>query len=180
MQDIHDIRPPVQVGFDPMLFKIVLMVLGGIFVSAGLFFLIKKWLKKRKQPKDLKYLSEPMAPYEAALKELEFLFQKEMVDPRLFYFDLTAVLRQYIGRSYTINAIEMTSQEFVNHINRLDFDKAVKRDIARFFKLSDPFKYAGTVPEKDRVKEDLLFIKEKIHQIEKDLIKLKEKEEEAQ
>ena len=186
MQDIHDIRPPVPVGFDPMLFKIVLMALGGILFLGLLLFLIKKWLKKRKQPKGLKYLPEPLAPYEAALKALDFLFQGEMVDPRLFYFDLTAVLRQYIGRSYNINAIEMTSQEFVKRINRLNLDKAVKRDIARFLKLSDPFKYAGIAPEKDRVKEDLLFIKEKIHQIEKDqrklkdLIKFQEKEEESQ
>lgn len=180
MQDIHDIRSPIQVGFDPMLFKIALMVSGAVLVLAALFFLIKKYLKKRKQPEGLKYLPEPMAPYEAALKELEFLIQKEMADPRLFYFDLTAVLRQYIGRSYNINAIEMTSQEFIKRINRLNLDQAVKRDIARFLKLSDPFKYAGTVPAKDRVKEDLLFIKEKIHQIEKNLIKLKEKEKEGQ
>jgi len=177
MKDIHDIRPPVQVGFDPMLIKIALMVLGGILFLAALFFLIKKWLKTKKQPKDLKYLPEPMAPYEAALKELEFLIQKQMVDPRLFYFDLTAVLKKYISRSFNINAIEMTSQEFIKGISRLCLDKTIKRDIARFQERSDPFKYAGIVPEKDRAKEDLLFIRKKIQQIEKDLIKLKEKEE---
>jgi len=180
MKDIHDIRPPVQVGFDPMLIKIVLMVLGGILFLAALFFLIKKWLKTRKQPKNLKYLPEPMAPYEAALKELDLLFQKEMVDPRLFYFDLTAVLKKYIGRSFNISAIEMTSQEFIKCISSLSLDKAVKKDIARFLKLSDPFKYAGIVPGKDRVKDDLLFIKEKIRQIENDLLKFQEKEEEGQ
>lgn len=179
MQDIHDIRPPVQVGFDPMLIKIILMVLAGIIVLGLLFFLIKKYLKKSKQPKDLKYLPEPMAPYEAALKALDLLFQREMIDPRLFYFDLTAVLRQYIGRSFNINAIEMTSQEFIKHLNRLDLDKGVKKDISKFFKLSDPFKYAGIVPGKDRAKEDLLSIKEKIHQIEKDLTECKKKEEET-
>ena len=174
MQDIHDIRPPVQVGFDPMLIKIILMVLGGILVLAVLFFLIRKWLKTRKHSKFLKYLPEPIVPYEAALKELDLLFQTRMVDPRLFYFDLSAVIRKYIGRSFNISAVEMTSQEFIKGINRLNLDKTIKKDIAGFLKLSDPFKYAGIVPGKDLVKEDFLFIKEKIHQIEKDQKKLRD------
>ncbi len=185
MQDIHDIRPPIQVGFDPMLIKIVLMVLVGIILLVLLFFLIKKYFKKRKQPKDLKYLPAPIAPYETALKELELLSQTRILDARLFYFKLTAVLKKYIGRSYEINAVEMTSQEFIRGINRLNLDKEVKKDITGFYQRSDSIKYAGIVPEKDRAKEDLLFIKEKIHQIEedqkkiKDQIKLKKKEEES-
>ncbi len=186
MQDIHGIRPPVPVGFDPMLIKIILMVLGGILVLTLLFFLIKKWLKTRQQPRDLKYLPEPMAPYEAALKELELLSQRGILHPRLFYFDLTAILRYYIGRSFNINAIEMTSQEFIKGINSLNLDNPIKKQVAGFVKLSDPFKYAGIVPQKDQVKEDLFFIKEKIHQIEDDLRKREEqkklnrKEEESQ
>ena len=37
MQDIHDIRPPIQVGFDPMVIKTILMVLGGIILLVLLF-----------------------------------------------------------------------------------------------------------------------------------------------
>ncbi|MCK5695623.1 MAG: hypothetical protein KAH62_03295 [Desulfobacula sp.] len=179
MQDIHDIRPPVQVGFDPMVIKTILLVSGGIILLVLLFFLIKKYFKKRKQPKDLKYLPEPMAPYESALKELELLFQSRVLDPRLFYFDLIAVLKKYIGRSYEINAVEMTSQEFIKGINRLNLDQVAKKDIAGFHERSDPIRYAGIVPGKDRAKEDLLFIKETIHQIEKGLIRLKKKKEES-
>ena len=180
MQDIHGIRPPVLVGFDPMLLKIIFMVSGGIILFALVFFLIKKYLKKRKQPKGLKYLPQPMAPYEAALKELDLIFQRQMIDPRLFYFDLTAVLRKYIGRSFDINAIEMTSQEFIKGVNRLDLENSVKKDITRFQKLCDPFKYAGIIPEKDRARQDLLFAKNVILQIEKGLIKIRETQEESQ
>lgn len=185
MQDIHDIRPPVQVGFDPMLLKIMLMVVGGILILTLLFFLIRKYLKKRQHPKGLKYLPAPLAPYDAALKELDLLFQRQILDPRVFYFNLTAVLKKYVGCSFNMNALEMTSQEFIRSINRSDIDKEVKKEIARFFKVSDAFKYAGIIPEKNRAKEDLLFIKEIIQQIEKDQrklkdqIKLKEKEEET-
>jgi len=185
MQDIHDIRPPVQVGFDPLLLKIMLMVLGGILALTLLFFLIKKYLKKRQHPKDLRYLPAPLAPYDAALKALDLLFQSRIRDSRVFYFDLTAVLKKYVGSSFNMNALEMTSQEFIRSMNRSDIDKDIKKNMARFFKLSDAFKYAGIIPEENRAKEDLLFIKKMIQQIEKDQRALKDqisrkaKEEEA-
>ena len=145
-----------------------------------LFFLIKKYLKKRKQSTEPKYLPLPLAPYEAALKELDFLLQRQIIDPRLFYFNLTAVLRKYIGRSFGINAIEMTSQEFIRGIMHLDFDKGQKKEITKFQKYCDPIKYAGIVPKKDQIKNDLSFVKKVISKIENDLIKLLEKKEENQ
>ena len=179
MKDIHGIRPPVQVGFDPMLLKILLMVTAAGLVFALVFFGVRKYLKKKKHPGDLKILSKPPAPYDAALKALDILFQKKMDDPRNFYFDLTLVLRHYIGRSFGINAVEMTSQEFIRSFKILDLDKKIKRDMAEFQKISDPFKYAGVVPQEDRVKKDLLLIKAIIDQIEKDLTKQAEKQEEG-
>jgi len=178
MQDIHSIRPPVQVGFDPLILKIILVVTGAILVFAILFFLIKKWLKKRQEPREMKCLPEPLAPYEAALRELDLLSQRQVVHPRLFYFDLTAVLRQYVGRSFHINAIEMTSQEFIKQINQLDVDRSIKKAITEFFKLSDPIKYAGVVPEEARVKKAVSFIREQVNQIEKMLIDQRAEKEE--
>lgn len=173
MQDIHDIRPPVQVGFDPILLNVIFMILGGILLCALLFFLVRKYLKKKKQIRDPKYLLPPIAPYAAALRKLDLLFQ-DPFDPRLFYFDLAAVLRQYIGSSFAIHAPEMTSQELLRSLNDLEFDRGVKKEISKFLKRSDPFKYAGIVPEKDQAKADLLFVKEQIGQIEKSLIKEEE------
>ena len=180
MKDIHGIRPPVRLGFDPMLLKIILIISGVIIVLVVIFFLIKKYLKKRNQSTEPKYLPEPPAPYDAALKELDLLLQREMIDPRLFYFNLTAVLRKYIGRSFGINAIEMTSQEFIRGIMHLDFDKGQKKEITKFQKYCDPIKYAGIVPKKDQIKNDLSFVKKVISKIENDLIKLLEKKEENQ
>ncbi|MEN8212638.1 MAG: hypothetical protein ABFR31_13035 [Thermodesulfobacteriota bacterium] len=174
MQDIHDIRPPVSVGFDPDLLKTILIVSGVALLLILLFFLIKK-LWKKKPGDNLKYLPEPEPPFEAAIKQLELLLQNPLSDPRLFYFDLTAVLRNYIGRSFNINAIEMTSQEFIKNLNLFDIDREIKNGISKFLNLSDSFKYAGITPLKEQADRDLLFIKEKITKIEKILIKQKEK-----
>ncbi len=180
MKDIHGIRPPVLFGFDPLLFKIILMVLGAMVLVALIFFLIKKYIKKRKPVTDPKYLPKPMLPYEAALKELDHIWERQMKDHRLFYFELTAVLRKYIGSSFGINAIEMTSQEFIKSINRIDFDRAHKKEMVRFQKHCDPFKYAGKVLQNDGLRQDHRWVKKIISQIEKDLIKSAEKQEETQ
>ena len=174
MQDIHGIRPPVSVGFDPALLKIILIVSGVVLLLILLFFLIKK-LWKKKRTDDLKYLPEPLPAFEAAIKQLDLLLQNPLPDPRLFYFDLTALLRNYFGRSFNINAIEMTSQEFIKNLNLFDIDSEIKNSISKFLNLSDSFKYAGMIPSKEQADKDLLFIKEKITKIEKILIKQKEK-----
>ncbi|MDA3918644.1 MAG: hypothetical protein PF690_16975 [Deltaproteobacteria bacterium] len=174
MEDIHGIRPPVSVGFDPALLKIILIVSGVVLLLILLFFLIKK-LWKKKPTDDLKYLPEPEPPFEAAIKQLDLLFQNPLPDPRLFYFDLTAVFKNYIGRSFNINAVEMTSQEFIKNLNLFDIDSEIKNSISKFLNLSDSFKYAGINPLKEQADKDLLFIKENITKIEKILIKQREK-----
>ena len=174
MEDIHGIRPPVSVGFDPAILKIILIVSGVVILLILLFLLIKKYWKK-KLTDDLKYLPEPLPAFEAAIKQLDRLMQNLVPDPRLFYFDLTAVLRNYIGRSFNINAIEMTSQEFIKNLNLFDIDPEIKNGISKFLNLSDSFRYAGITPPKEQADRDLLFIKEKITKIENTLIKQREK-----
>lgn len=176
MQAFHDIRPPVPVGLDPMTVKIFLILLGALFLAALLFFLIRKWWKKRKGARDIEAVALPLSPFEEAAKELDSLSQRPMDDPRLFYFDLTLVLRQYMGRSFGINAVEMTSEELIRELGRLPLEKEVKKEIAQFQALSDPFKYAGVSPEKAVVIKDLDRVREIVSKIEKDLAEKREAE----
>ncbi len=176
MQEFHDIRPPVPVGLDPMAIKIFLILLGVLFLALLLFFLIRRWWKKRKGIKEIEALALPLSPFEEAAKELESLSQRPMDDPRLFYFDLTLVLRRYMGRSFNINAVEMTSEELIREMGRRDLEKEVKKEISHFQALSDPFKYAGVSPEKTLVIKDLDFVRDLVSKIEKALVQKREQE----
>ncbi|OGR26672.1 MAG: hypothetical protein A2277_10685 [Desulfobacterales bacterium RIFOXYA12_FULL_46_15] len=169
MQDIHDIRPPVATGFDPVMIKMAVIGLGCLLLAWLLFFLIRKWRKKRKGVNPADAVAEPLSPFEEALNALGSLLQNPMNDPRLFYYDLTFVLRQYMGRSFSINAVEMTSEEFVRETGRLDLAKEIKKDISYFQALSDPFKYAGVQAEKTMVAKDLDAVREIVSKVEKDL-----------
>ena len=176
MQEFHDIRPPVPVGLDPMAVKILLILLGALFLALLLFFLIQKWWKKRKGARDIEAVPLPLSPFEEAAKALDTLSQRPMDDPRLFYFDLTLVIRRYLGRSFGFNAVEMTSEELIREMGRLHLEKKVKQEIVQFQALSDPFKYAGVLPEKAMVIKDLDLVREIVSKIEKDLARKREQE----
>ncbi len=47
MEDIHGIRPPVSVGFDPALLKTILILSGVVLLFILLFFFNKKILEKQ-------------------------------------------------------------------------------------------------------------------------------------
>ncbi|OGR59842.1 MAG: hypothetical protein A3J80_03675 [Desulfobacula sp. RIFOXYB2_FULL_45_6] len=179
MQDIHDIRPPVAAGLDPVTTKMILIILACLLLAGLLFFLIGKWLKKRKGPKDIEAAAMPLSPFEEAAKALDSLLQRPMDDPRLFYYDLTFVLRHYMGRSFHTNAVEMTSEEFVRELVRLDLEKDIKKEISCFQAMSDPFKYAGVPAEKSMVIKDLDGVREVILKIEKNLAEKREEKKEA-
>ena len=47
MQDIHDIRPPVQVGMDPIFLKAVLIALA-LMLLVGAVLLVYRYLRQKK------------------------------------------------------------------------------------------------------------------------------------
>jgi|SRR3989339_1130635 len=176
MQGFHDIRPPVPVGFDPMMVKLFLILLGVLLLAGILFFLIQKWRKNRKGVKNIEAVVLPLSPFEEASKELDSLAQRPMEDPRLFYFDLTLVLKRYMGRTFGFNAVEMTSEELIREMTRLRLEQAVRKEIAQFQVLSDPYKYAGVLPETALVKKDMGLVRQILSKIEESFIERKQAE----
>ena len=176
MQGFHDIRPPVPVGLDPMTIKLLLILLGILLLAGILFLLIRKWRKNRKGIKDIQAVVLPLSPFEEASKELDSLAQKSMDDPRLFYFDLTLVLKRYMGRTFGFNAVEMTSEEVIREMTRLRLEQAVRKEIVQFQALSDPYKYAGVLPEPTLVKKDMDLVRRILLKIEENLTEKKQAE----
>jgi len=155
MQDIHDIRPPVPVGIDPWLIKMAGIALA-LVLAAVLCYLLFCYLKKRQdsKPGDLLLLPLPLPPDEAALKELDAVADLMKTDPRLYYFRLTGILKAYIGKQYKINAPEMTTQEIVSQLTRLEIEKSVSSSARDFFGGSDTIKYAGRFPSLEMMTND--------------------------
>jgi hypothetical protein len=159
-----------------MTIKLLLILLGVLLLAGILFLLIRKWRKNRKGIKDIQAVVLPLSPFEEASKELDSLAQRPMDDPRLFYFDLTLVLKRYLGRTFGFNAVEMTSEELIREMTRLRLEQAVRKEIAQFQALSDPYKYAGVLPETALVKKDMGLVRQILSKIEETLIEKKQAE----
>ncbi len=168
MQDINPIKAPVMVGLDPALVKMILLIAGGLLLLILVIFLVWRSWKSRSKKRG-QALIPVIPPYTLALKELDRLCQIPVVDPKAFYFDLGGLIKRYIGSSYAMNALEMTTQELVKHIRVTGMDKTLTQTVSQFLIVSDPFRYGPVVPDPSQVKIDLASVRQLITGMEADL-----------
>ncbi len=179
MNDIHDIQPPVFVGFNPTTLDILLIVAGMALICLLLWFLFRLYKKGFFQKKNKKalLLPPPLPPEEIAATELKSILELMDKDRRLFYFRLTAILKRYINRRFKLNAMEMTSQELIRSINTLNLGSDLLLQISEFLKFSDNIKYAAMPALKKEVEKDFNKVKNFIDITTKQACEKIEKEE---
>ncbi|SLM30534.1 conserved hypothetical protein [Desulfamplus magnetovallimortis] len=121
IRELHDIELPVQVGVDPVIFKIVALSLLFVLIALLLFFTVRYFRRKKKIKggSDQILLPPPLPHDQAALRELDAIRELMEVHPRLYYFRLTALLKVFIGKSFRINAPEMTAQELISALQNI-------------------------------------------------------------
>jgi hypothetical protein len=120
-----------------------------LFVVAGLVI----WRRLRR-PKPT--LEQTLTPYELAYLELEKLLAQhlEEVDIKLFYVELTAIVRRYIERSTGVHAPEQTTEEFLREIGKHpQFSVDERERLQRFLEAADLVKFAGHQPQKSVVEQ---------------------------
>ncbi len=155
MPDIHDIRPPIQVGTDLTLLKWGILILLALMILTAIVILIRRRLKKRGPIQTVEALPVDLPPLDQALRTLEDLKRRVVSDTGRVYFDLTFVFRRYIGRTFGIHAVEMTTPELLDALGRLDLPSAARKDTVAFLNRADAYKFAGQTPHQGAVAEDL-------------------------
>lgn len=165
MQDIHDIEPPVPVGMDPFLIQL-LMILAGILAIAGLGLLVFFYLKRRRQRRvsqNTLMLPPPLPPDQAALKVLDALADAMEKDPRQYYFDISAILKIFMGKVFDMGVPEMTTREVLAILSGLGLNKDLTARTRDFFQFAAMVKYAGITPDIRRIGKDTELIRDFIH-----------------
>ena len=177
MQDIHEIKPPILVGMDPALAKILAIAAVCLVLAGALFFLFRKFWKRKRSGKE-EIPAPPVPPYEEALKGLESLASRRDEDPKVFYFELGALLKIYISRSHAIHATEMTTQELARQLRTTAMDRNLVTRVVRFQDITDPFRYGPVIGDPGRTRQDLEEARQLIESLEQDLEKTREPEPE--
>lgn len=156
MTDIHDIQPPVSVGIDaPWLVPVLLGLAAATILAAGWWF----W-KKQKKDRAIETIVPEPPPEMTALQALGEIADVRRLDGKTFYFRLSAILRQYVFGRFAVGAPEMTTEEFIPCIDRLNMDKSLAQRLKGLCRAMDPVKFGSQTAVEKQMETDLIFARE--------------------
>lgn len=98
----------------PLVYSVLLML---VFGAVAVFFIIR--YRNNKPIIKVIKVEPKLPPHQAAMKKIEEIrankaWQRE--NPKLYYTELTDVIRTYIQERFGFNAMEMTSSEIIEHL----------------------------------------------------------------
>lgn len=139
VKDIADIAAPAEIGGGTPWLP---YMLGGWALLGLIAWLLIRWKAKAAREEE-----KPLAPpFEEAMARLDGLNAGELVRRnrgRELCFLLSEVLRRYVTRRWEIDAIDMTTTEFLAQAKKLPVTAAHKEFLERFCEGTDLVKFAG-------------------------------------
>lgn len=160
MADIHDIRPPVPVGFDAPWLMLVWLTLAGVVILAALYW----WWRRHRKQRTIATIVPELPPEMVALQALDAISDVRRQDGKAFYFRLSAILRQYVFGRFGVGAPEMTTEEFLPCIERLPVAGELARQLKQLCRTMDPVKFGGVSTVEKQMESDLFFVRAFVRQ----------------
>jgi len=153
MTDIHDIRSAAEIPVDLQ----PLLLVSAMLVAVGLAgWLLWRWHRQRKQHAAT---APPLPPHRTALEKLDRLGDPSGKTGRIWYFRLSAILREYLKGRFGMDAPEMTSEELLAGIRKLGLAEPLVNGVKRFVSDADPVKYAGQESDAGTMRQHLGFVR---------------------
>ena len=106
-------------------------------------------------------------PDTQALNDLDALAAETDPDGKRFYFRLSAILRTYVEGRYGVAAAEMTTEELLPAVDRLEWPRELKRALAEFCHASDPVKFAEQPARDEAMADHLAFVRRLVEETRK-------------
>ncbi len=156
MTDIHDILPPVQEGLDMPWLWVPAIIFGVIGLAVVAWWLWKKYRKKR----PIETIVPELPPEMVARQALDQISDVRGMNGKTFYFRLSAILRRYVFGRFGVGAPEMTTEEFLPCIDRLNINPDLVRDLKGLCRAMDPVKFGGQATSEKQMETDLFFARD--------------------
>lgn len=149
--DIRDLKPQIYLKN-----LIWIYIIGAVILSILAYFLAKKYLIPFIQKKPSEVLnSELKLPEDVlALNKIDALLNKNYIENgeiKQFYFELSEIIREYLGKRYNISTLERTSSEIMKDLRKLIYEKETISKIEDFFYETDMVKFAKYIPTKSEL-----------------------------
>lgn len=153
IKDLIDIRGPYR-PFNILLFIIIILLLGAII--AGIVYYMRR--KKRPVPLNLTpYEKKEQPMHEIALSQLNILVQSDLWEKnkyKLYYSEISDILRQFLSVRFNFGAQKMTSRELLKKLKTIPdfkFDFNALQRLQQSISLVKFAKVIPTVENRDQV-----------------------------
>ncbi len=154
--DIKDIKAPMAAPWKwEDIWPYLLVVL---LVGAG-WFVYRKYFRKKAGPeREPEYIAPPVAPHVTALRELRELEEKKLWQQGMmkeYYTGCTEIIRRFFEARFGFPALEMTSDETLDHLRGKHIDAKDLAPLREFFVRADMVKFAKGSPSPDEHQREL-------------------------
>ncbi len=147
---IRDLKPIFkETGLFWLWMALFVLIAGGIIYS--------KVYRNRVRPGENLLPPEPPRPSdEIALEKLELAYRQytESGDFKLFYSEMSVILRTYLSAQFSLDTLEKTTSEIFAEMRMSGVDRKIAQETRELLSASDLVKFAKFVPDAGNVSDE--------------------------
>lgn len=111
------------------------------------------YIRRRRRAVEPEAYVDPRPPWEIAYTDLAMLKNKNLAEQgevKIYYFELSEIMKRYLGRKFEFGAVDMTTTEIGDYLSARSFDENIYKELVDFFEHADLVKFAKYLPAADR------------------------------
>ncbi len=147
LKDMPEVHEPLPVSVLTLRQKIAIAILA-LLVLGLLYLMIRYKYKSSRQTDDEK---REESPYEAALRELDHMLAEawhEKGEGKRFYLRLTAILKNYIERTFYLHLSDLSTSELIP-VLEIELPSLWTEEMSRMLRFGDLVKFARQSADKE-------------------------------
>jgi hypothetical protein len=134
------------VGIEDFFWIAIAILALGLITLAILYF-----IKRKPAEKEIVTTTSTVIvpPHELALQQLKALEHRQLWqtgEVKAYHSELTRIIRVYLENRYSIQALEMTTEQILTQLNKLDFDADWNERLREMLQAADLVKFAKAEP----------------------------------
>ena len=153
LTDINDIKGIEKIRTYPGVLGYVALAL--VFLTA----ITACWILWNKHKRKIPEYTAVVSPEETALGLLEDISELMDSDIKEFFFRLSLILRGYIKDRFGLDAPEMTTEELLPSITKIELDSGLAQGVRDFVLASDPVKFAKQTVDRTTMERHFEFVR---------------------
>jgi hypothetical protein len=145
-KDISDIKAPIKIGINWLFVFIVTLI---IILILSAIYLGYSYYRKKQLLKQGIIVEKRIPPYEIAKNALKYLEEQKLWQKgeiKQYHTEITYIVRKYLEDEFNFNALEKTSEEIIENLQKINSPVSILDNLKEFFENADMVKFAKFSP----------------------------------